>query len=112
MNNIGALALLMPIALRINKKPSALLMPLSFGSILGGLVTLIGTPPNIIIANYRTNVTGEPFRLFDFAPVGATVPVVGLIYIILIGWRFIPKNRKGRRSAIDLFDVDNYVTEV
>ena len=112
MNNIGALALLMPIALRINKKPSALLMPLSFGSILGGLVTLIGTPPNIIIANYRTNVTGEPFRLFDFAPVGAPVAVVGLIYIILIGWRFIPKNRKGRRSAIDLFDVDNYVTEV
>ena len=112
MNNIGALALLMPIALRINKKPSALLMPLSFGSILGGLVTLIGTPPNIIIANYRTNVTGEPFRLFDFAPVGAPVAVVGLIYIILIGWRFIPKNRKGRKSAIDLFDVDNYVTEV
>ena len=112
MNNIGALALLMPIALRISKKPSALLMPLSFGSILGGLVTLIGTPPNIIIANYRTNVTGEPFRLFDFAPVGGPVALIGLIYIILIGWRFIPKNRKERKSAIDLFDVENYVTEV
>jgi di/tricarboxylate transporter len=112
MNNIGALALLMPVALRISKKPGALLMPLSFGSILGGLVTLIGTPPNIIIANYRTNVTGEPFRLFDFAPVGAPVALIGLIYIVLIGWRFIPKNRKGRKSAIDLFDVENYVTEV
>jgi len=112
MNNIGALALLMPVALRISKKPGALLMPLSFGSILGGLVTLIGTPPNIIIANYRTNVTGEPFRLFDFAPVGAPVALIGLIYIVLIGWRFIPKNRTGRKSAIDLFDVENYVTEV
>ena len=72
MNNVGALALLMPLALRLGGKPAALLMPLSFGSILGGLITLIGTPPNIIIATFRADVTGEPFHLFDFAPVGLT----------------------------------------
>ena len=70
MNNVGALALLMPIAIRSTNKagrsPATVLMPLSFGSILGGLVTLIGTPPNILIANYRQQMTGEAFTMFDY----------------------------------------------
>jgi di/tricarboxylate transporter len=111
MNNVGALALLMPLALRLNAKPAALLMPLSFGSILGGLVTLIGTPPNIIIATFRADVTGEPFRLFDFAPVGAPVAVIGLIFVVTIGWRLIPRGRSGRKSAADLFEVRDYIAE-
>ena len=73
MNNVGALALLMPVAIqsasKAGRSPATVLMPLSFGSILGGLVTLIGTPPNILIASYR-KMTGKSFTMFDFAPVG------------------------------------------
>ncbi len=111
MNNVGALALLMPLALRIGGRPASLLMPLSFGSILGGLITLIGTPPNIIIATYRADVTGEPFRLFDFAPVGAPVAAIGLLFVVTIGWRLIPRGRTGRKSAADLFEVRDYIAE-
>lgn len=111
MNNVGALALLMPLALRMGGRPAALLMPLSFGSILGGLITLIGTPPNIIIATYRTEVAGEPFRLFDFAPVGLPVAVIGLLFVVTIGWRLIPRGRAGRKSAADLFEVRDYIAE-
>ncbi|MBT4773947.1 MAG: SLC13 family permease [Rhodospirillaceae bacterium] len=112
MNNVGALALLMPLALRLSKKPSAVLMPLSFATILGGLVTLIGTPPNIIVATYRTDVVGEPFALFDFAFVGLPIALIGLIFVLLIGWRLIPAERTGRRSAEEMFDLDSYVVEV
>ncbi len=111
MNNVGALALLMPLALRLGGKPAALLMPLSFGSILGGLVTLIGTPPNIIIATFRADVAGEPFQLFDFAPVGAPIAVIGLLFVVTIGWRLIPRGRSGRKSAADLFEVRDYIAE-
>ena len=111
MNNVGALALLMPLALRLSGRPAALLMPLSFGSILGGLITLIGTPPNIIIATYRADVTGEPFGLFDFASVGAPVAVIGLLFVVTIGWRLIPRDRAGRKSAADLFEVRDYIAE-
>ena len=93
MNNVGALALLMPVAIRsanqAERSASKILMPLSFASILGGLVTLIGTPPNIIIATYRGQVTGEPFKMFDFLPVGGTVALVGCIFVVSIGWRLI-----------------------
>ena len=111
MNNVGALALLMPLALRLGGKPAVLLMPLSFGSILGGLITLIGTPPNIIIATFRADVTGEPFQLFDFAPVGLPVAVIGLLFVVTIGWRLIPRGRSGRKSAFDLFEVRDYIAE-
>ena len=111
MNNVGALALLMPLAMRLGGNPAALLMPLSFGSILGGLVTMIGTPPNIIVATFRTDVAGEPFRLFDFAPVGAPVAIIGLLFVVTIGWRLIPHDRSGRKSAADLFEVRNYIAE-
>jgi len=115
MNNVGALALLMPIAIKMaqkqNRSPSALLMPLAFGSLLGGLITLIGTPPNIIIATFRADAVGEPFRMFDFAPVGAGVAAAGLAYIALAGWRLVP-HRKAAGSRDGLFEIGDYITEV
>ena len=112
MNNVAALALLMPLALQSGLPPAQILMPLSFGSILGGLSTLIGTPPNIIIAAYRAEAVGSPFRLFDFAPVGVPLAVVGVIYICVVGWRLIPKERRGKKSPEDLFEISGYVVEV
>ncbi len=115
MNNVGALALLMPVGLRMARTsknpPSILMMPLAFGSLLGGLITLIGTPPNIIIATFRAQNGGEPFRMFDFAPVGLGVALAGLIFIALIGWRLIPQ-RKGHGSREELFEVKDYLIEV
>lgn len=111
MNNVGALALLMPATLqsaaKAERSPSVLLMPLAFGSILGGLVTLIGTPPNIIIASIREQMTGQPFSMFDFTPVGGVIAVTGIAFVALIGWRLIPHNRT---TASELFNIENYVT--
>ncbi|OPL14671.1 MAG: potassium transporter TrkA [Firmicutes bacterium ML8_F2] len=116
MNNIGALALFMPVALRMARKsersPSLYLMPLSFGSLLGGLITQVGTPPNIIISIFRTETeVGIPFRMFDFAPVGAGIALAGVLFIVLLGWRLIPR-RKGQLSAEEIFKVEDYITEV
>ena len=116
MNNVAALALLMPATVESAKKssrsPALLLMPLSFGSILGGLITLIGTPPNIVIGNYRNDALGAPFSMFDFAPVGLAVAVVGVAYLALVGWRLLPKERQAQSAPEDLFDIDDYVAEV
>ncbi|MEL6959579.1 MAG: SLC13 family permease [Pseudomonadota bacterium] len=94
MNNVAALALLMPVDIQTAKKagrPAGVsLMPLSFATILGGMVTLIGTPPNIIIASIREESLGEPFAMFDFAPVGGAAAIAGLAFVALIGWRLIP----------------------
>lgn len=116
MNNIGALALFMPVAIRMARRAgrtvSIYLMPLAFSSLLGGLMTQIGTPPNIIISIFRENTDlAAPFRMFDFAPVGAGVALAGLAFIILVGWRFIPC-RQGQISKEDLFEIDSYLTEV
>jgi len=115
MNNVGALALLMPVSIRRARKsglsPSTLLLPLAFGSCLGGLITLIGTPPNIIIATYRAQYGGEPFTMFDFTPVGLGVALAGFIFIALIGWRLVP-TRSGSASREDMFEVNDYLTEV
>ena len=115
MNNVGALALLMPVAIRSAKQAerpaSIILMPLSFASILGGLITLIGTPPNIIIATYRGQVTGTPFKMFDFLPVGGTVAFVGCIFIITLGWRLIASTGRAKTALQDLFQIDDYVTQ-
>ncbi|MDV7142719.1 SLC13 family permease [Tropicimonas sp. TH_r6] len=95
MNNVAALALLMPVDIQTARKagrPARLsLMPLSFCTILGGMVTLIGTPPNIIIAGIRRDQLGESFGMFDFAPVGGVVAIAGLAFVALIGWRLVPK---------------------
>lgn len=116
MNNVAALALLMPIdmqaANKAKRSPALTLMPLSFASILGGLITLIGTPPNIIIASYRETALGEPFGMFDFTPVGLAVTLVGVAFIALVGWRLIPTERSKHNSSTELFDVANYIAEV
>ena len=116
INNVGALALLMPVGMESSAKakrsPAVILMPMSFASILGGLVTLIGTPPNIIIANFRTNVKGEPFAMFDFSPVGGVVAVAGVAFIALVGWRMIPKKRRTRATGDELIAIDDYITEI
>jgi len=114
MNNVGALAIMMPIAIhmaRTNNYPASyILMPIAFASLLGGMTTLMGTPPNIIIASFRQLETGKPFDMFDFAPVGIVIALSGILFITLIGWRFLPK--RVANSNDHLFNVDNYITEV
>jgi len=115
MNNVGALALLMPAAIRsataAKRPPASVLMPLSFASILGGMVTLIGTPPNIIVAAVREENTGTAFRMFDFTLVGGAVAIAGILFVSVVGWRLIPKQRRARLSAAELFRIEDYVTE-
>ena len=115
MNNVAALALLMPLdmqaASKAKRSPALSLMPLSFASILGGMITLIGTPPNIVIAEYRGSVLGEPYGMFDFAPVGLAVAIVGVAYVALIGWRLIPVDRGKHNSAAELSHLGDYLAE-
>ncbi|MDH3585784.1 MAG: SLC13 family permease [Gammaproteobacteria bacterium] len=116
MNNVAALALLMPLDLQAAKKsgrsPSLSLMALSFASILGGMITLIGTPPNIVIAEFRNDALGEPFKMFDFAPVGIACAAVGVAYVALIGWRLLPASRTSAHAGEELFDLADYIAEV
>jgi di/tricarboxylate transporter len=116
MNNVGALALLMPVAIQTSvetkRSPAVVLMPLAFGTILGGMVTLIGTPPNIIVAHYRVETTGQPFQMFDFTPVGGVLAVVGILFVALVGWRLIPVARRSKNAPQDLFHIQEYLTEV
>lgn len=115
MNNVGALAIMMPVAIHMARKngyaPSHILMPIAFASLLGGMTTLIGTPPNIIIATFRGDEMGEPFGMFSFSPVGVVLTVVGIAFISLLGWRLLPK-RAATKSDADLFNIDDYITEV
>lgn len=114
MNNVGALALLLPVAIQSARKAERpvrlLLMPLAFASILGGMLTLIGTPPNILISAIRSESVGESFAMFDFLPVGGVVAVIGLIYLVAIGWRLIPQ-ASGKENA-ERFGVEVYTAEV
>ena len=115
MNNVAALALLMPIdseaATRAQRGPGLTLMPLSFATILGGMVTLIGTPTNIVIATFRGDALGEPFAMFDFAAVGGIVALVGIVFVTVVGWRLLPKGRRQRNSRQELQDLSGYVAE-
>lgn len=114
MNNVGALALFMPVAIWMSRQsgrsPSYLLMPLAFGSLLGGTLTLIGTPPNIIIAGYRRQVGDSPFGMFDFLPVGLAITLAGVLLIVLI-WRLIPR-REEPGDGGELFEISTYMTEL
>ena len=146
MNNVGALALMLPVTLKTawaNKRsPSILLMPIAFASILGGMITMIGTPPNIIIANLRKeqqqnilskaladadsqaaaylehlNIIKESyeptaFGLFDFTPVGGIIAILGVCFVAIIGWRLVPKDNQKTPSSDSLFSLDEYVTEI
>jgi di/tricarboxylate transporter len=117
MNNVAALALLMPVDLQAAKKAgraaSYTLMPLSFASILGGMITLIGTPPNIVVSEFRNDALGEPYSMFSFAPVGLACAVIGVAYVALIGWRLLPAARLAERGGeSEVFELADYVTEV
>ncbi|MDX9958389.1 MAG: SLC13 family permease [Spirochaetia bacterium] len=115
MNNIGALAIFMPVAIHITRKsghaPSSILMPLAFASLLGGLTTMIGTPPNILISAYRLEASGKPFGIFDFTPVGLSISFLGIVFITTLGWRLLP-HREGDASKQDRFNIDAYITEL
>ena len=114
MNNIGALALILPVALRIAKDnktpPSKFLMPVAFASLLGGMVTVIGTPPNLIVSNYRAQVGGIPFSFFEFAPVGITMVVLGIGFTIFLGIKLIPERESNNEKG--LFNIGEYLSEV
>ena len=113
MNNVAALALLMPVDIQTARKagraPGLSLMPLSFATILGGMATLIGTPPNIIIATIRADSLGESYRMFDFAPVGGLAAIAGLAFVALVGWRLIPVRED---AVVRQSDIANYVAEL
>lgn len=115
INNVAALAILMPLdvdtAAKAKRAVSKTLMPLSFATILGGMVTLIGTPPNIVISEYRQDALGEPFAMFDFTPVGLIVAVAGIAFVSLFGWRLLP-NREGARDQDAAFKKGRYIAEL
>ncbi|MCC6720224.1 MAG: SLC13 family permease [Acetobacteraceae bacterium] len=112
MNNVGALALLMPLAIQLAARhdlpPGKVLMPLAFGSILGGMTTLIGTPPNLIVAGFRAHTRQPGFGMFDYTPVGLAVALSGIAFITLIGWRLVPARTRADAAA---FDTGAYLTE-
>ena len=112
MNNVGALAMLMPVALQIADKqglpPGRVLMPLAFGTILGGMTTLIGTPPNLIVSSFRAQSGAGQFAMFDFSPVGVAVALIGVLFIALLGWRLVPKREVSNAAS---FDTGTYLTE-
>jgi di/tricarboxylate transporter len=115
VKNVGALAMLMPIAFQLARRtgtsPSSLLMPMSFGALLGGIVTLVGTSPNIIVSRVREQLLGQPFNMFDFTPVGAGIAIAGFAFLVF-GWRLLPRNRKGSASMDAAFNLEGYTTEV
>ncbi len=116
MNNVAALALLMPVDLQAAKRAGraagVTLMPLAFATILGGLVTLIGTPPNIIIAKYRETALGSSFQMFDFFPVGVVCAVAGIAFVALIGWRLLPVADDEEAAGGTFFDLQHYIAEL
>ena len=146
MNNVGALALMLPVALKTSIKqkrsPSVILMPLAFASILGGMITMIGTPPNIIISTLRLTQYTElkeqavlnpsskaaeyfisqgidvnsfdpkPFGMLDFTPVGGIIAILGVLFVAFIGWRLIPKTSYKKPGSKSLFTIDDYITEI
>ena len=114
MKNIGALAIFLPIAVQLARRTgtpvSALLMPMSFGSLVGGLVTLVGTSPNVLVARARQEMMGEPFGMFDFTPVGIGIAAATLAFLA-VGWRLLPSDRRGQPSAAEAFESGPYLTE-
>ena len=114
IKNVGALAILLPVALQFAKRsgtsPAQLLMPLSFGSLIGGLITLVGTSPNVIVSRVREELVGQPFQMFDYAPVGLGISAVGLLYLTF-AYRILPKDRRAGVSIDAAINIENYVVE-
>ncbi|MGV3650611.1 MAG: SLC13 family permease [Devosia sp.] len=115
IKNIGALAIMIPIAFQMARSsgvsPSLFLMPMSFGSLLGGLMTQIGTSPNIIVSRVREELTGTPFTMFDFTPVGAVLAVAGVIFLAIC-YRLLPERGRQNSSLDKAIEIKNYTTEV
>ncbi|PSJ16534.1 SLC13 family permease [Nitrosomonas supralitoralis] len=113
MNNVGAMALLMPVAIQLAERlelpPGRILMPLAFGTILGGMTTMIGTPPNLIVSGFRAQSGDGSFGMFDFTPVGLAVALSGVIFIAVVGWRLVPMRKQ---TGIEAFETGAYTTEV
>ncbi|MBL7002702.1 MAG: SLC13 family permease [Gammaproteobacteria bacterium] len=116
MNNVAALAVLMPAdiqaANKAKRSPALSLMPLSFATILGGMVTLIGTPPNIVISQFRETALGEPYNMFDFAWVGLGAALAGLTFVTLVGWRLVPTERSKLNASNELSNLEGYTVEI
>jgi di/tricarboxylate transporter len=112
MNNVGALALLMPVAIQLSARldlpPGKVLMPLAFGSILGGTTTLIGTPPNLIVSGFRDSAGLGGYGMFAFTPVGLAITAVGVVFIALVGWRLVPARKQ---AGVEGFETGAYLTE-
>ncbi|MDB5716901.1 MAG: family permease [Sphingomonas bacterium] len=115
MKNIGALAIFMPIATQLARrhgtKQHYVLMPMAFASLMGGLMTLVGTSPNLVVSRVRQDILGEPFGMFDYLPVGLGITLAGMLFLSF-GWRLLPAERQGGRAAEDAFSVDDYVSEL
>ncbi|WP_448203277.1 SLC13 family permease [Azospirillum sp. sgz302134] len=115
MKNIGALAIFLPITMQLARRHRTgahrVLMPMSFASLMGGLMTLVGTSPNIIVSRVRTEMIGQPFAMFDYLPVGLGITIAGLAFLT-VGWRLLPEHRSGTRSAEETFAVENYGSEM
>jgi len=115
MKNVGTLGIFMPIAIqtaeRSKRAPSLYLMPLAFGSLVGGTMTLIGTGPNLLISTVRQEVEGKPFRLFDFTAVGLPLTIVSVLFLSF-GWRLIPRNSRRASKSEQQFSIETYTSEV
>ncbi|MDH4229861.1 MAG: SLC13 family permease [Nitrospirota bacterium] len=116
VNNVAALTMFMPVASSTCKRtgiaPSSIFMPLAFCTMLGGMTTMVGTPPNIIVANFRATATGTPFGMFDFTSVGLSVAVAGILFVTLFAPWLIPRHRTARPEPEELFDINNYFSEL
>ena len=114
MNNIGALALVLPVGIKVAREhkfsPSRILMPLAFSALLGGMTTEIGTPPNLIISSYRQDFGLEAFGFFDFTPVGLTITILGIGLMVLLGGKLIPKRKT--IGVEKLFNIGEFLSEV
>ena len=115
VKNVGALAIFMPVAIqaaeRRDRPPSRYLMPLAFGSLVGGTITQIGTSPNILISQVREQVTGHPYGMFDYTSIGLPLSLVAIAFLS-VGWRLLPANRRGQATGTKRFTVEEYTTEV
>ncbi|MEO8847271.1 MAG: SLC13 family permease [Casimicrobiaceae bacterium] len=114
IKNVGTLGIFMPLAVRTARRskqsPSIYLMPLAFGSLIGGTITKIGTSPNLLISSVRVDLGGAPFGLFDFVAVGLPLTTIAIGFLA-IGWRLLP-HRDGEKSAEEAFSIDSYKTEL